>query len=79
MGFAVSERVMGKIADNLDNLSLRKTDDFYKATLIANKLSETANLLSGGATERVVIEEKKQYNSAEEFERDIWKEGAIDV
>lgn len=79
MGFAVSERVMGKIADNLDNLSLRKTDDFYKATLIANKLSETANLLSGGATERVVIEDKKQYNSAEEFERDIWKEGTIDV
>nr|DAQ72573.1 MAG TPA: hypothetical protein [Caudoviricetes sp.] len=79
MGFAISQRTMEKISENLDNLSLNKTDDFYKATLIANKLAENANVLSGGVTERVVVEHRKNYASAEEFEDAIWKDGAIDV
>jgi hypothetical protein len=79
MGFAITQRTLEKISDNLEHMSLNKTDDFYKATLIATKVAETSNLLSGGVTERVAVEQHKQYSSAEEFERDIWKEGAIDV
>lgn len=79
MGFSISQRVLEKISDGIDTLKLNKTDDFYKATLISNKLAETANLLSGGVTERVVVETEKNYNSAEEYEKDMWSEGAIDV
>ena len=79
MGFSITQRTLEKISDNLENLNLRKTDDFYKATLVATKVAETANLLSGGVTERVAVEQMKQYDSAEEFDKDIWKEGAIDV
>ena len=77
MGFSVSQRMLEKISENLDNIKLNKTDDFYKATLITNKLAESANLLSGGVTERVEVEVKKSYSSAEEYEREMWGEAEV--
>lgn len=80
LGFSITQRTLEKISENLENLPLRKSDDFYKATLLATKVSETANLLSGGATGRVeVVEQKKQYSSAEDFDRDFWGGDAVDV
>lgn len=70
--FSAAQQAMEKILQGLEKVQIGKPEDIYKMSLVASTLVEKGQLLTGGATQRVETKETKTYESAEDYEKDIW-------